>query len=211
MVISPTFVLSRSISSSRASRSRSRSLSALSAPARRDHATPKAGAPAGSARETALPGSRPAAGVAPPQVSSLPRTASPARPRPRRRQREERATAKPRPPARPGSNRSCCPCSTLVPSKSSAPNCLKKPCPSPHDLQGLAPEKPQHCVALASRRPPMLPARSRGRSDPRGLRGRGSFAPDPIHLNTSGRLHISRLRCLSEPWGGGLATRSAML
>lgn len=54
-----------------------------------------------------------------------------------------------------------------------------------NDLQRLAPQQPQHRVPLATRRHPPLPARSRDRSDTRGLRARGSFVINVIHLNTS--------------------------
>ena len=54
-----------------------------------------------------------------------------------------------------------------------------------HDLQRLAPHHPQHRAALAPRRHPPLPHRSRRRSDLRGLRPRLSSALDVIQLSTS--------------------------
>jgi hypothetical protein len=54
-----------------------------------------------------------------------------------------------------------------------------------HDLQRLAPQHPQHRVLLAPRCHAPLPARSRDRSDIRGLRARGSAALNVIHLDTS--------------------------
>jgi hypothetical protein len=54
-----------------------------------------------------------------------------------------------------------------------------------HDLQWLAAQDPQHRVLLAPRCHAPLPARSRDRSDIRGLRARGSAALNVIHLDTS--------------------------
>ena len=68
-----------------------------------------------------------------------------------------------------------------------------------HDLQRLTSQEPQHRVPLATRRHPPLPARSRGRSDIRGLRARGSSALNLIHPGTSISAQLGRLGCLSEP------------
>ena len=48
-----------------------------------------------------------------------------------------------------------------------------------------APQEPQNRVPLATRRHAPLPARSRDRSDIRGLWARGSSVLNVIHLNTS--------------------------